>query len=85
VAGAELTVTFTDMPANASAWIAIAAESDADTTDLQWAYTGGMTTGTKVFANIPAGAFVARGYADGGFTKDAQSPAVVVGTAAPSP
>lgn len=57
-----VTVTYSGLPGNAKDWIAISVAGSADGSYLDYVYTGGMTSGTATFSNLPAGMYEARSY-----------------------
>ena len=79
--GDAVTVTLSDGPGNSFDWVALAGVGDPDTTYLQWTYvSSGATTATWT-VTMPAtpGDYEFRLFENGGYTRIATSPTVVVG------
>jgi len=79
----SVTIAFDGMPGSSTDWIGIFAPDASDTAALAVSYTGGLTSGTLVFAGLVDGTYVARGYADDSFTREAETVVFVVGSAGP--
>jgi hypothetical protein len=79
--GDSVAVTLSDGPGNGSDWLALAGVGDPDTTYLQWRYVGTGVTTTTWTVTMPAtpGDYEFRLFENGGYTRIATSPTVVVG------
>ena len=60
--GQSVTVTFSGMPATATAYVAISLAGAPDAGLVQYQSTGGATSGTRTFSGLPAGTYEARAY-----------------------
>ncbi len=69
--GADITVSWTNLPGNQHDWIAIAPGGSSDTTVTRWVYTGGSTSGSTTFSGglSSVGAYVARAFEDDTYAK----------------
>jgi hypothetical protein len=74
--GDAVTVTLSDGPGNSYDWLALAGTGDPDTTYLQWIY---VSPGATVTMPATPGDYEFRLFENGGFTRIATSPTVVVG------
>lgn len=72
-ANETIAVTFAGLPGNATDWIAIAPAGAPATTYLSWRYTEGATSGTLDLDGVAAGTYVARAFANNGYTVVAES------------
>jgi hypothetical protein len=79
--GDAVTVTLSDGPGNSYDWLALAGVGDPDTTYLQWIYVSSGATSATWTVTMPAtpGDYEFRLFENGGFTRIATSPTVVVG------
>jgi hypothetical protein len=76
--GQTVTVSYSGMPGNATDWISVAVYGSADTTYVQWHYTGGAVSGTMQFTGLPGGAYEARAYPKNTYNLLARSPEFVI-------
>jgi hypothetical protein len=68
VAGAPITITWSGLPGTSTDWIGLAPEGSSATTVTAWAYTGGATSGSRVFTLGTSGRFVARAFPSDSYT-----------------
>jgi subtilisin family serine protease len=85
--GSPVTVTVTNGPGGSQDWLALAATSAGDTTYLDWTYVGAGATTRTWTVNMPAaaGTYEFRFFVNGGYTRRATSPSVIVTAPVPSP
>jgi len=79
--GATVTVTYAGLPGNPGDWIAIAAAGSDNTSYIDYAYATGAS-GTATFTAPGAGSYVVRAFAQGTYTRLAESAAFSVSGAA---
>jgi hypothetical protein len=62
VVGDSVVVSYDNMSGSTRDWISIAVAGSPDYSFIRWAYTGGGTSGSMTFTNIPVGSYEARAY-----------------------
>jgi hypothetical protein len=77
--GEDVVVTFSGMSGSSIDWISIAAAGSADSSFVQYRFTGGAFSGTMTFSGLAAGSYVARAYFNNTYTKEAETPTFTVG------
>ncbi len=83
-AGEPIVVTYANLPGGATDWIGIYVVGSANTTYLQYLYTGGKTSGSLSFSARAAGNYEARLFFNDSYTLVTKAPFSVTGvTAAP--
>ncbi len=71
--GASVSVNFSNLPTAPNAWVSIAPAVSRTEVFLTFQYGGGQSSGTLTFAGLSEGQYVARAFADGGYTLVGQS------------
>ncbi|CAN5366105.1 hypothetical protein BH11MYX1_BH11MYX1_20600 [soil metagenome] len=77
--GSPVTVNFAGLPGNQLDWVAVSQAGSADTSYVKYVYTGGQTSGSRQFTNLPPGNYEARAYLNDSYTRIATSTFSVTG------
>ncbi len=81
-------IVYDNLPGSQTDWITLAPREHADDQYGEWFYTGGMRSGSHVFAGLPAGVYEARVYHDwpaGGYAVQERAAVFVQETAPQQP
>lgn len=78
--GENVVLSWTNLPGNMFDWVAISPAGSAASSYIDFVYTNGATSGSHVFAGLPAGNYEARAYLDNKYAILAMSTFSIAGS-----